>query len=386
MTAVATEQTATSAGRAVVRPAGPGDNAARCELFARVAMDTDVVLSVRRDPDFDALYRLQAHDWLSVVVELDGAVEGTGTIVVRDGYIGGARRRVGYLGDLRFSPRLQGRLLLERFYGSLLESVRERFDCELFLTAVIASNERAVRALARETPRSRRAGRPRYTPLGDFDIRSLHVLMPKRAERSAITVRTAWREDIPSVARFLDADARARPFGFVFTEEELRRRLAEWPGLTVESFYLAENERHELVGCFALWDASPVKRMVVKDYRGAMRRVRVGYDVAATLLGMPRLPRKGQAFRSQYVTHQAIPSDDPRVLRALLNAAYRDVRGSGYHFVSICAPEGSALEPAFRGFHATNLRARLYVVSLPDVDVSGLTPLTRWPGFEMALV
>jgi hypothetical protein len=348
-------------------------------------METDLVLSVRRDPDFEALYRLQTDDWLSVVVELDGVIQGTGTIVVRDGYIGGARRRVGYLGDLRFSPGLEGRFLLDRFYGPLLEEVRDRFGCELFLTAVIASNERAVRALTRETSRSRRAGRPRYTLVRDFDIRSLHLLLPRRADRSPFRVRRAASDDVLSLVDLLDRDARSRPFGFVFSEAELGRRLARWPGLAIDSFYLAEDASGQLVGCIAPWDAAPVKRMRVVSYRGAMRRVRGVYDVAATLLGAPRLPGPGNDLRYKYVTHQAVPSRDPRVLRALLTAVYRDLRRTNYHFLSACAPAGDSMDAAFGGFYSTNLRAHLYMVALPDVDVSRIA-FDAWPGFEMALV
>jgi hypothetical protein len=370
----------------VVRSATPADDAARRSLFARVAMDTDLVLSVRRDPEFDALYRIQNAEWESVVVEIDGAIEGMGTVLVRDGYIGGERRRVGYLGDLRLSSRAEGRSLLDRFYAPLLAAARERWGCELFLTAVIASNERALRALTRETGRSRRARRPQYMPVGDFDIRSIHLLLPKRRERSAYRVRRARLDDLAAIAGLLDRDARARPFGYPMDERELSRRLREWPGLGIDSFLLAEDARGTLVGCIALWDASPVKRTLVMEYRGAMRRVRLGYDLAAVLLGMAKLPAPGDALRYLYVTHQAVPSGDPGVLRALLCEAYRMVRGSGHQVLSACAPLGSSLAPAFRGFQATDLRARLFVVSLPDVEVPSELLNGAWPGFEMALV
>ena len=372
-----------------VRSATADDEAARCALFARVTMDSDVVLSVRRDPDFDALYRLQTDDWLSWVGQLDGRIEAMGTVLVRDGYVGGERRRIGYLGDLRLSRRAEGRLLLDRVFGPLLSEAAERFGCDLFLSAVIASNTRALRALTVRTARAERGGRPVYTPLMDFDIRSLHLLAPRlrwgAGARDSVSVRRAADADVPRLARLLDADGRRRPFGYVVSEGELRRRLATWPGLHVESFYLAERGDGELAGCIALWDAAPVKRLVVTAYRGPMRRVRAGYAAAARLLGAPPLPAPGHAFRYLYVTHQAIPSDDPRILRALLDAAYADVRGKAYHFLSVCAPEGDPLAPALRGFLSTNLRARLYVVTLPGVTVPDACFAAR-PGFEMALV
>lgn len=386
MTTAAAAPSATSA--IVLRAAEPGDNAGRCALFARVTMETELGLSVRRDPDFDALYRLQSRDWHSVVVELEGRVEGTGTILVRDGYVNGEVKRVGYLGDLRLSPKVQGRLLLDRAFAGLLAQARDRFGCELFLTSVIASNTRALRALVTRTARSRAAGRPVYAPVGDFDIRSLHLLVPRRSAGDAVAVRRAVDADIPAIARLLDDDARRRPFGYVFTEQELRRRLAEWPGLGIGSFYLADAGAGDIRGCIALWDATPVKRMVVTAYRGSMRRVRFGYDLVARFLGRAPLPRTGEAFRYLYVTHQAVRGDVPTVLRALLEAAYRDAREAGQHFLSVCVPNGSALEPAYRGFHSTSLTARLFVVSLPDVDVSLVVPpaTSEWPGFEMALV
>jgi acetyltransferase (GNAT) family protein len=374
------------AGTASLRLATPDDNAARCALLARVAMESDIGLSVRRDPDFDALYRLQSSTWESYVVETNGAVEGIGTVLIRDGYLGGERRRVGYLGDLRFSPSIEGRALLDRFYGPLLERMRDRYGCEHFLTAVIASNERALRALTQVTTRSQRAGRPRYTTVGDFDIRSIQLLLPRRQPRGEFVVRRATLSDLGAVATLLDEDARARPFGYPFSEAELRRRLDEWPGLTIDSFYLAFTRRGELVGCMALWDASEVKRMVVTAYRRTMRRARVLYDALAWLTRMRPLPDVGAPFRYLYVTHQAVPSGDARILRALLTTAYTDTRAArDHHFISACAPVGSTLETAYHGFQVTNLRARLFVVTLPDIQVpDALTG--AWPGFEMALV
>jgi hypothetical protein len=378
----------------VVRQSRGDDAAERCALFARIGMDADVVLSVRRDPDFDALYRMQGNDWDSWVVELDGRIEGMGTLLVRDGYVGAQPRRIGYLGDLRFSPRAEGRLLLDRVYGPLLEEARERYGCDLFLTAVIASNARALRALTVRTPRAARRNRPVYTPLMDFDIRSLHLLAPRigssarSAAAAGVRVRRAVDADIPALARLLDGDAARRPFGYPMPESELRRRLATWPALRIDSFLVAERGSGELVGTIALWDAAPVKRMRVVEYRRRMRRVRIGYDLAARLLGLPRLPVPGEELRYLYVTHQAVPSDDPRILRALLEAAYAAVRGGGYHFLSICAPAESAndpLAPALRGFIASNLAARLYVVTLPG-DPPPAVCFERRPGFEMALV
>ncbi len=372
------------AGLLTLRRATPADGPALCELFARVPMETELALSIRRDPDFSALLRLQSADWECWVAEEEGRVEAMASLVFRDGYLGGEIRRVGYLGDLRLSPAVQGRHLLNRVYGPTLAESAAARGCVASLTAVIASNQRALRALTVQNRRQR--GMPRYTPLRDFRIRNVHLTLPRLPRRGAFRVRRAAHADIPALAAFLDADARRRPFGQPMPESGLRRRLAEWPGLSIESFYLAEDRGGALVGCLAVWDAAPVKRTVVAAYRGKMRRIKTTYDLAARLLRFPRLPDPGEEMRYLYATHQAVPSDDPAVLRALLHRVYADHRKTGYVLLSFFVPEGDPMEPAFRGFQFTDLPARLFVVTPPGIEPPPECLAPGRPGFEMALV
>jgi hypothetical protein len=371
----------------VVRRALPADEAGRRELLAAVAMETDLSLSIRRAPTVDAMYALHARAWEGWVVAGErGRVEGMGSVLVRDGYADGVMAPVGYLGDLRFSKRAEGRLLLDRAYGPILEDASRRYGCRYYLTAIIASNAKARRALTVHTERAARRGRPRYTLLREFDIRSLHLVLPRRRPRSSVAVRRAERRDVAPIAALLDADARRRPFGYPMPERELRRRLETWPGLRIESFHVAESAAGDLVGVVAPWDASPVKRTVVEAYGGRMARVRALHDVAARLLGRPTLPPPGEALRYQYLTHLAVPSGDPAVLRALLESAYAAARRERMHFLSAPAPVGDPLDAAYRGFPATNIRAGLYAVTLPGTPVPESLLAGAMPGFEMALV
>jgi hypothetical protein len=375
----------TSAGSVSIRLATDADSAALCETFAGITMDADLQLSIRRDPDFMALYRMQTDSWECWVGERAGKIVGLGALLARDGYLNGAPVRIGYLGDLRVAPRLPGGLrLLGQLYGPVLDRFAESNGCDLFLTTIIASNARALRALTSD--RSRQIGIPSYHLLQQFDIRAVHLALPRLRAKGRYEVRRASEPDLPTIAAFLDADSRRRPFGYVLDEPELRRRLARWPGLEISDFYLAFDWRGALVGCCAPWDASPVKRTVVTAYRGSMRWVRRVHDVAAPLLGVPALPSGGQALKYAYLTHLAVPSGEPAIMRALLEAVYRDRRAEGFHFLSVCVPESDPLRPAYSGFLASNLRSNLYVVAArgqapPHVDLTG-----RRPGFEMALV
>jgi len=378
---------ARAADSLLVRPARPADEAGRRALLAEVAMDAELSFSIRRTPTVDAMYGLHASAWDSwVVAGEDGTIAGMGSALIRDAWVDGQLGQVGYLGDLRLGGRAEGRMLLDRTYGPILEAVRARHGIRYWLTAIIASNARARRALTVHTERAAKRGRPRYTLLREFDIRSLHLVLPRARQRSPFTVRRATHADVADIAALLDRDARARPFGYPMSERELRRRLASWPGLTIESFHVAADATARIVGVVAPWDAAPVKETVVADYRGNMRRVRLAHDLAALATGRPRLPAPGGAFRYQYLTHLAIPSGEPAVLRALLESVYRAGRRARAHFLSACAPVGDPLDAAYRGYLATNLRAQLYLVTLPDTAVPRGLLTGPMPGFEMALV
>lgn len=367
----------------VVRPATSADNAARCELFSRITMDADVVLSVDRRPDFDAAYRLQGGEWTCWVGEADGELHGLGTILVRDGYVDGQPAKVGYLGDLRIAPGLQGRGLLGRFYGPVLEEAASRTGADVFLTTVIASNAKAIAALTGAKAAGR--GIPPYTLLRRFAIRTIWGALPAPARRrAACRVRPATAADIPDVAALLDGDGRSRPYGYALPEAELRRRLETWPGLSISDFLLAVDAGGEILGCLATWDAHGVKRTIVAEYRGRMRAVRSGYNAAAALLRLPRLPAAGGELPYVYVTHQAVPSGDPAVMAALLRAAYTDVRRNRRALLSVCVWEDDPLAAAYAGFVKTDLPAHLYAVTLPGAPLPAACPAAP-PGFEMAL-
>lgn len=375
--------TVDTAADLVVRRATAADNAACCELFSRVTMNADVVLSVDRRPDFHAAYRLQGDDWTCWLAEADGRLAGMGTIVVRDGYIDGRPTKVGYLGDLRLAPGVQGRGLLGRFYGPALQEAATRTGADVFLTTVIASNTRAIAALT--GPKAAARGIPPYTLLRRFAIRTIWGAVPAAARRGGrFAVRPATPADIPAVARLLDRDGRSRPYGPAVSEGELRRRLARWPGLSICDFLLAVDHSGQAVGCLATWDAHAVKRTVVADYRGRMRVVRTGYNLAAAVLRLPRLPAPGGVLPSVYVTHQAVPSGEPAVMAALLRAAYADVRRNRRGLLSVCVWEGDPLAAAYAGFVSTDLAAHLYAVTLPGAPIPDPCPAAP-PGFEMAL-
>ncbi len=363
-----------------LRPATRADNEALLELFGAVPMAGDLVLSTRRDPDFFALYDMQRGDTECWVYETVGGLAALGTVLVREGWIGGRPARVGYLGDLRSRMRASRERVVPRVYADAIDGAVHRHGCELFLTAVLASNAAAINALVRR--REARASQPRYHLMRRFSMTSVQFAGSARVRPVPYRVRTATPDDVAAIVRLLDRDHRARPFGYRYDQGELEHRLDRWPGMTLDRTYLALDHDERLVGVTTAWDPAAVKRYRVVAYRGSMRWMKLGFNATARLMGWPRFPEPGRDFRCLYLCNTSIADERHEVLLALLQRIYADFRNSGYHFFSLCVYENDPLAPALRGFVTRRLDFHLYVVTRGDAP----PPLLDGrPGFEMAL-
>jgi hypothetical protein len=379
-----TSTVASAPEQAVVRLATRDDSAQLAELFARVVLDSDLSFAVERDPDFFALYDMELASSEQVVftAELDKKLEGVAAFLGRDAYLRGERVRTAYMSDLRVSPKITGKVF-GKMMGERYQEARRALGADLMYTAVFDSNRAAQRALVERSPRH--PHKPWYNPLRKFDILSLHFLQRQALRRAAHRVRRATERDVDAIAAMLAADQRARPFGYVFDDGLLERRLSRWPGFGIDRFYLAVDAKGNILGCMAPWDAVDVKRYRVVGYKGDMRWVKRGYNLAARVLGAQPLPEPGGLLRYLYLTHVCVPSGEASVMAAMLDAVYAAHWGRGYCFMCSTVEHGDPLAAAYRGYVTTRLPATLYAVTPHDqpLDTSTLGPGRA--GFEACL-
>lgn len=372
-----------------LRVAQPADSAALCALFKSQHLAGALDLTQERDPDFFRLPELHHGAFETLIARRKGdagdtgdrALLGCGTVIVRDGWLDGERIKTGYLGDLRVVPEMRGGPHLARGVGDYFEKVRARHGVDVFTTVIFDDNAPARAALTRR--RNPRARMPIYAEMTPFSMTSLQFTTRKPAPESPI--RRATAADRDALVDFLGRAAKTRVLGHVLDDDLLGRRLADWPGFGIESFYLAHGSGGRITGCLAPWDTASFKRTRVLGYHGKMRAMKLLFNAGARVLGHAPLPEAGACFRFVFLTHLEVEGDDPRVLRDLLRAAYRDLRDEGYHFMSAMIPRGSPLEAAFSGFFVQRSAMTLYAVHPPRGRLVDRDLRTARPGFEMAL-
>ena len=361
----------------VLRAATPADGAAFCDVFRRVTMEADLHLAVERDPDFWALYAMQGQPWRTFAFELNGRVEGLGSFLTRDAWMEAGTRRIAYGCDLRATPAARGGRFLREHMGRGFVDASRELGFELALTAVIRSNQAAVRALVERAAPTQ----PLYTPVCDFEITNVLFTLRRSPRPSAFTVRPAEIADLDLLGAFYARER--RPFSEPLDSERLADRLARWPGLNIHDFRLAFDAGGRLVGALAVWDANPVKRYRVLGYRGGMRWVRTGFNALSALTGATPLPPPGDVLRYAYLTHVTVAGDAPEVMAALLDRVYADWHGRGLTFLSAMVQAGDPMASAFARYRTTRLPATLYAMTAPGSRPPELPP--GRPGFEMAL-
>ena len=355
-----------------VRTAGPSDNAALLRLMAEVPTPGTPSIAQERRPDFFALPRLHGGTATTYVAEdAGGAVVACGTLVARDGFLGGAPRRVGHIGDLRVRPSHRGARLLPAMGRLALEHARSGQGVEVCSAASLASNRRFARAVAAASPR--RAAQPPGRRVGGYAM--LSIVVPPPAHGASVRVRPAEPGDLSAVAGLLQRGQVERPFGYDLAEPRLRERLRTWPGLQASDVLLAFRGA-DLVGCAAPWDPSPVRQTRIASW-GWAHGWRAVQDLRRRRHRLAPLPSSGGLLRLAYLTHLE-HRGDPAVFAALAGAAWEWSQERGLHGVAAQAPLG--WDPRIR---AVRTEVDVHAVALPEVRLA--VGSSGHPGLEMAL-
>ncbi len=369
-----------------MRLAQPADNARLCELFREVDMSADLCLAEERDPDFFALHRAQTPKAYSVLLEdltqPGRPAFGCASILARDAWVHGQIQRVGYACDLRIEAGYRGARVFPTVIHQFMQFMQEHEGIDLMYSAVLSSNLRGRNALLNQG--GKRTGQPVGQVMTPYNMTSIQFVSKRMPNDPR--VQRAQESDRPALVAFLAAQQQQRLLGYVVDDAWLQARLEQWPGLSLNDFFILKDGDGQVLACAAPWDTEThLRRSRVMGYQGPMKWLRLAYNLEARLRGFPQLPSEGECFHFMYLTHLEVAGDDAALLNALLRGIYNDLRHLPLHFMSLMVPQGSPLEAGLKGFRIRRIPMELIAFTNERSRWHGHSLNTLRPGFEMAL-
>jgi len=336
-------------------------------LLRETPMPGQISISLEREPDYFADAEVPG-DFKQTIVARHGAqLICAGSCSIRDRFVNGTRRRVGYLGGLRLAGRYWGRFDILRRGYEFCRELQEENPAELYFTSIAADNERARTFLERGLP-----GMPHYEPIGEFVTAIIATSGGSRANEPSCSTGTsgfggkdthrsqASLSEGNELISFLNKCNQAGQFAPCWSAEEL---VALQPlGLQTSDFHI---QRHgeQMVTCVALWDQRCFKQTVIKDYISWLALVRPLFNAFAGIMGRPRLPAVGATLASAFISHLAIRTDEGNELIELIGNLRSLADQRGIEFLTLgFAANDPRLAAVRNRFACREYRSQLYVV------------------------
>jgi hypothetical protein len=355
------------------------DDRALRTIMAATPMPGVIAVTFRREPSFFEAARVDGR-WRQIVIGRDvrdGRVVGFGSRSVREMYVNGVPRPVGYLSSLRVLEEYRGIGLLARGYAFFRE-LHDDGQAKFYLTTIAEGNERAIRLLT-----SRRAGLPAYHFAGRYHtlVLPLGAVKPWEADNGCrLDIRPARPDDRNQLVSFLQTFGSQRQFFPNYSADEFFIPQATLKDLEPAQIHLAYR-KHELVGTLGGWDQSGFRQVVVERYSGLLRWTRPMLNAWASLRRHPRLPRPGSTFAHLVASVPVIRDDDPEVFRALLRSFASGTANGSHDCLLIGLHDRDPLLPVAMELQAVSYITRLYIVCCDDEGESLRRQLDKRPPY-----
>lgn len=305
-------------GRVAFSLAGERDDADLRRLLRENPMPGPISVSLEREPSIFHAAGVEGEGHQILVarqVETAQAIA-MGSVAVRERFVNGSPRRVGYLGQLRLDRAWRGRGDVVRAGYRFLRKLHEELDRPPCFTSIVAENRAARRLLEAGLP-----GMPKYHRIGAFTTTLLMSGGRARGRPGRGTrVDLGSRERLVEIVECLDRNGRRYQFHPRWTAEDLTSPDRSRRRLRPEDFHVAVRDGR-VVGCLATWSQEPFKQIVVRGYSRPLRAIRPLLNVASRLTGGVALPPIGSRIPYVFISHVAVDGDDPEVFGGLLSNA-----------------------------------------------------------------
>ena len=347
--------TAAKTGRVCFAVATEDDDADIRRLLRANPMPGKISLSLEREPDFFADANLPGETKQTIIARDGNRIVCMGSCTIRQRFVNGEPRRVGYLGGLRLDASQAGRFDILRRGYEFFHELQADTPADFYFTSIAADNERARTLLERGLP-----GMPSYEFIGEY----VTVLLSAKGRHSVQNIEEDIAPPAGQLIALLNNNNCTQQFTPCWSEDELSA--LQQLGLQPDDFRFIREDGRIVAGA-ALWNQRMFKQTVVRGYTPSLTLARPALNLAARFTRGTKLPTVGQTLTNAFVSHLAIAPDKPDTLTKLLTklreiAAQRKIELLTLGF----AANDPRLTVVRRNFRCREYHSRLYIVRWPE--------------------
>ena len=358
------------------------DEADLRRLLRENPIQGSISLSFEREPNYFDASAVEGDFHQTIVArESDsGNVIAFGNRSIRQLYVNGGIKNVGYMSQLRVNPSYGKGMYLARGLAGGFKKYHELHRdgrTPFYIMSVIEDNLPARRLLT--------SGLSEYPIAREYTRLFTYAIYP---------VRRKCELPLPASMRIIrGGETYANDIVDCLNRNNANKQLApHWncdslflSNLSPSDFFLALDNDH-IIGCLACWDQNSFKQTVVRGYSGSLARWRKAVNVFSRFIGVPFLPKPNTPLKYSHASHLAVDNDDPVVFKALLRAMYNHTLEQGYSYFMLGLAETHPFRKVVESYHPLTYISQIYLVNW-GADDDLLSKLDqRIPGLEIAVL
>lgn len=357
-----------------IRLANMSDETQLRKLVREMIVPGHIRMIYAREPNFFDGFLKTGDSTQIIIADDNDKIVGIGCRSIRNLFVNGESKPMGYLSGLKLADSIQNGLVLVRGY-SFLKNLHADNKTPAYLTTIIQGNEHARQMLT-----SKRAGLPSYLPMGTYLTFVLPV--PSKPSRDSasleqnIEIGTKLPRD--KVLAFLNQHGPRRQF-FPACEGQ-GKNLLDLIGM---GNLLVAQKGGQITGVLAIWNQEQYKQYIVAGYSGFFLAFRLCLNAVLRMKGYHPLPPAGNHLRYATAALVCIRDDDQYVFNHLIQCALNRAAQAGLHQLALGLHETDPLCLYMKDYFHIEYRSWLYLVCWENDSFYESLDSTKVPYLEI---
>ena len=353
-----------------LREATSADSKVLNDFFTSIPVSGSVEIKIAREEQFFSFYQRLGLPYKTFILEDNSEIIGTASFLMRELQFKNKILKIAQGCDLRIAPTRKAIQSWSKYFLPLLEDIRQKENCDGFLTSINYTETQALNAFIR--PRMRRAEQPIYSLCRKYNLVSIHGNYPWQSELNEnISIRAYNSSDKDELISFIANHLK----NYCFVPHALSLNVADYIQKSFlyswSQFILAFSRDKKIIGCVQPISSTLLQDYLPQEYNQQAHNFRQFLKVTQWLGLGRKLTKPYSRSNKQEALHFRMLHfflfDHAEVQKSLLQAAYASSKQNEFLVYAYEKNDYSKRPP--KGSIFAEIPYGLYNIETPDRDL-----------------